>query len=105
MLGFGGSSSAGAPADSSSEDLNLYHDHQSNSGAQALVASTKKRFRTKFSQEQRDGMQEFAEKLGWTIQKQDEEQVDKFCDEMGVKRRVFKVWMHNNKQAIKKKNL
>lgn len=58
---------------------------------------SKKRFRTKFTQEQKDKMMEFAEKVGWRFQKQDDDQVDKFCAEVGVKRNVFKVWMHNNK--------
>ncbi|RYQ80180.1 hypothetical protein Ahy_Scaffold1g106758 isoform D [Arachis hypogaea] len=61
-----------------------------------------KRFRTKFTQQQKDRMMEFAEKLGWKIQKHDEQEVQQFCSQVGVKRQVFKVWMHNNKQAIKK---
>jgi ZF-HD class homeobox domain-containing protein len=48
-------------------------------------------------------MMEFAEKLGWRIQKQDEQEVQQFCSQVGVKRKVFKVWMHNNKQSMKKK--
>ncbi|KAJ7953012.1 Zinc-finger homeodomain protein [Quillaja saponaria] len=103
MMTFGGGRSGG-PAGSSSEDLNLF---QSNVGGQTSVHPplSKKRFRTKFSQEQKDKMMEFAEKLGWKIQKQDDQEVHQFCSEVGVKRQVFKVWMHNNKQAIKKKQL
>ncbi|XP_021274153.1 zinc-finger homeodomain protein 6 [Herrania umbratica] len=100
MMNFGG----GGPAESSSEDLNMFH---SNAGGQisAQPQSSKKRFRTKFSQEQKDKMMEFAEKLGWRIQKQDEQEVQQFCAQVGVKRQVFKVWMHNNKQAMKKKQM
>ncbi|XAR73863.1 hypothetical protein NMG60_11007972 [Bertholletia excelsa] len=102
MVSFGG---GGAPAESSSEDLNAFH-HANAGGAQtAPFSGTKKRFRTKFTQEQKEKMQEFAEKLGWKIQKQDEREVQQFCTEVGVKRQVFKVWMHNNKQAMKKKQL
>ncbi|KAK9284624.1 hypothetical protein L1049_023800 [Liquidambar formosana] len=107
MMAFGG-----VPAESSSEDLNVFH---SNVGVQpsaqqhqqqpSSFSLSKKRFRTKFSQEQKDKMMEFAEKLGWKIQKQDEQQVGQFCAEVGIKRQVFKVWMHNNKQAMKKKQL
>ena len=50
-------------------------------------------------------MMEFADKLGWRIQKQDEQEVQQFCAQVGVKRQVFKVWMHNNKQAMKKKQM
>ncbi|OMO56921.1 hypothetical protein CCACVL1_26165 [Corchorus capsularis] len=101
MMNFGGGGSGGGPAESSSEDLNMYAGGQSSAHPQ----SSKKRFRTKFSQEQKDKMMEFAEKLGWRIQKQDEQEVQQFCAQTGVKRQVFKVWMHNNKQAMKKKQM
>ncbi|KAI3448383.1 hypothetical protein Pfo_005048 [Paulownia fortunei] len=64
----------------------------------------KKRFRTKFTQEQKEKMLSFAEKVGWKIQKQEEAVVQQFCQEVGVKRRVLKVWMHNNKHNLAKKN-
>lgn len=63
----------------------------------------KKRFRTKFTQEQKDKMLSFAERVGWKIQKQEESVVQQFCQEVGVKRRVLKVWMHNNKHNLAKK--
>ncbi|XP_022773995.1 zinc-finger homeodomain protein 6-like [Durio zibethinus] len=99
MMNFGG----GSPSESSSEDRNMFHP---NAGGQSShPQSSKKRFRTKFSQEQKDAMMEFAEKLCWRIQKQDEQEVQQFCAKVGVKRQVFKVWMHNNKQAMKKKQM
>ncbi|OIT32582.1 PREDICTED: zinc-finger homeodomain protein 4-like [Nicotiana attenuata] len=64
----------------------------------------KKRFRTKFTQEQKEKMFNFAEKVGWKIQKQEETVVQQFCQELGIKRRVLKVWMHNNKHNLAKKN-
>ena len=72
------------------------------SGAGGLLVGrqtqlVKKRFRTKFTQEQKEKMFNFAEKAGWKIQKQEESVVQQFCQEIGVKRRVLKVWMHNNK--------
>ncbi|KAI4327607.1 hypothetical protein L6164_020046 [Bauhinia variegata] len=101
MMAFG---SGGGPAESSSEDLNMF---QSNAGGQSSVQPplSKKRFRTKFTQQQKDKMMEFADKLGWKIQKHDEQEVQQFCSQVGVKRQVFKVWMHNNKQAMKKKQV
>ncbi|XP_022752824.1 zinc-finger homeodomain protein 2-like [Durio zibethinus] len=63
----------------------------------------KKRFRTKFTPEQKDKMLDFAERLGWRIQKHDEAAVEQFCEETGVKRHVLKVWMHNNKHTLGKK--
>ncbi|RWW63441.1 hypothetical protein BHE74_00029374 [Ensete ventricosum] len=65
--------------------------------------SHRKRFRTKFTQEQKDKMLAFAERVGWRIQKQDEAAVQQFCDETCVKRHVLKVWMHNNKHTLGKK--
>ncbi|KAK8482883.1 hypothetical protein V6N13_112156 [Hibiscus sabdariffa] len=64
---------------------------------------SRKRFRTKFTQEQKMKMFEFAERLGWRIQKHDEPVVQQFCNEYGLKRQVFKVWMHNNKHTLGKK--
>ncbi|KAF3446324.1 hypothetical protein FNV43_RR11503 [Rhamnella rubrinervis] len=96
-------SGGGGGTESSSEDLNVFH---SSVEAHHLPAQpfslSKKRHRTKFTQEQKERMLEFAEKMGWRIQKQDEDEVERFCAEVGVKRQVLKVWMHNNKSTIKK---
>ncbi|XP_022775009.1 zinc-finger homeodomain protein 2-like isoform X1 [Durio zibethinus] len=62
--------------------------------------SSRKRFRTKFTQEQKEKMLGLAERLGWRIQKHDEAVVQQFCSENGVKRHVLKVWMHNNKHTL-----
>ncbi|KAI5058706.1 hypothetical protein GOP47_0026876 [Adiantum capillus-veneris] len=77
--------------------LSMHHHHHFGS------SSLKKRFRTKFSSEQKDRMLNFAERLGWRIQKQDEASVHQFCADVGVKRHVFKVWMHNNKNTFSKR--
>ncbi|CAN6542130.1 hypothetical protein ACFX13_019372 [Malus domestica] len=69
-------------------------------GMHGTASSGKKRFRTKFSQEQKERMLSLAERLGWRIQKQDEPAVQQFCNETGVKRHVLKVWMHNNKHTL-----
>ncbi|XP_027361816.1 zinc-finger homeodomain protein 10-like [Abrus precatorius] len=66
--------------------------------------SGKKRYRTKFTQEQKDKMHSFSEKLGWRMQKGDEGLVQEFCNEIGVSRVVFKVWMHNNKNTFRKRS-
>ncbi|GAB4848567.1 hypothetical protein Ancab_003273 [Ancistrocladus abbreviatus] len=79
-----------------SAPLHHHHHHQHQ--------GVKKRFRTKFTQEQKEKMLNFAEKVGWKIQKQEEGVVQQFCQEIGVKRRVLKVWMHNNKHNLAKKN-
>ncbi|XP_073001074.1 zinc-finger homeodomain protein 9-like [Typha latifolia] len=63
-------------------------------------ASARKRFRTKFSQEQKERMQELSERLGWRMQKRDDAMVEEWCREIGVGKGVFKVWMHNNKHIF-----
>ncbi|CAL9770159.1 unnamed protein product [Musa acuminata subsp. burmannicoides] len=72
-------------------------------GMMARPPLVKKRFRTKFTAEQKEKMLHFAEKAGWRLQKQEESAVQQFCQEIGVKRRVLKVWMHNNKHNLAKK--
>ncbi|CAB4314245.1 unnamed protein product [Prunus armeniaca] len=72
-------------------------------GLHGTASSGKKRFRTKFTAEQKERMLTLAETLGWRIQKQDEPAIQQFCNETGVKRHVLKVWMHNNKHTLGKK--
>ncbi|CAL9122186.1 unnamed protein product [Musa textilis] len=71
-------------------------------GAPTPATTPRKRFRTKFTMEQKEKMLVFAERMGWRIQKQDEGLVEQFCAEAGVRRQVLKVWMHNNKHLIRK---
>ncbi|XP_024992280.1 zinc-finger homeodomain protein 11-like [Cynara cardunculus var. scolymus] len=63
----------------------------------------RKRFRTKFSQDQKEKMSLFAEKVGWKMQRCDDKLVAEFCNELGIRRGIFKVWMHNNKNTFGKK--
>ncbi|KAJ0038310.1 hypothetical protein Pint_22765 [Pistacia integerrima] len=62
-------------------------------------------FNLKMENEQKEKMFAFAEKLGWRMNRGEERLTQEFCSEVGVSRRVFKVWMHNNKQAFGKKGL
>jgi ZF-HD class homeobox domain-containing protein len=73
------------------------------SGMGSVRSSGKKRFRTKFTSEQKERMLNFAEKVGWRLQRLEDGVVQQFCQEIGVKRRVLKVWMHNNKLSLAKK--
>ncbi|XP_021896062.1 zinc-finger homeodomain protein 6-like [Carica papaya] len=74
-------------------------------GRTAAMMMRSKRFRTKFTQEQKDRMLEFAERIGWRIQRNDDGVLNQFCNEVGVKRNVLKVWMHNNKNAHRRREL
>lgn len=69
-----------------------------------LSPNARKRHRTKFSQEQKEKMHQFAERVGWKMQKRDEELVQKFCNEIAVEKGVLKVWMHNNKNTFVKRD-
>ncbi|KAL0379304.1 UNVERIFIED_CONTAM: Zinc-finger homeodomain protein 3 [Sesamum radiatum] len=77
-----------------------HHHHQFLTTSAALIKPTaegvsselvKKRFRTKFSQEQKEKMLGFAEKCEWKLQKVDDSEVRSFCQEIGIKRKVLKV--------------
>ncbi|XVE69869.1 hypothetical protein DITRI_Ditri10aG0026400 [Diplodiscus trichospermus] len=92
---------SGGGTESSSEDLNAFQSNAEGMPPPPPYVLSKKRSRTKFMQEQKDKMLEFAEKIGWRINKQDDDEVERFCAEVGVKRQVFKVWMHNNKNVKK----
>ncbi|KAI3726097.1 hypothetical protein L1987_65894 [Smallanthus sonchifolius] len=65
-----------------------------------ISGAGKKRFRTKFTQDQKQKMHELAERVGWKMQKKDEELIIGICNEIGVDKGVFKVWMHNNKMTL-----
>ncbi|CAI9096602.1 OLC1v1032788C1 [Oldenlandia corymbosa var. corymbosa] len=62
--------------------------------------SGRKRFRTKFTPQQKERMHSFAESLGWKMQRSNQSLVENFCKEIGVTRGVLKVWMHNNKNTF-----
>lgn len=66
-------------------------------------AGGRKRFRTKFSQDQKEKMLLFAEKVGWKMQRCGDKMVTDFCNEIGIRRGIFKVWMHNNKNTFRKR--
>ncbi|RID77010.1 hypothetical protein BRARA_B03955 [Brassica rapa] len=68
----------------------------------AEAGGLRKRFRTKFTAEQKERMLGLAERIGWRIQRQDDEVIQRFCQETGVPRQVLKVWLHNNKHTLGK---
>ncbi|XP_073135910.1 zinc-finger homeodomain protein 2-like [Henckelia pumila] len=93
--GGGGGTSVGT--DSSSEELNFNSLQVAPAPPPKQHFVSRKRFRTKFTAEQKEKMMEFAEKVGWRIPREDDSEMQRFCGEVGVQRQVFKVWMHNNK--------
>ncbi|XP_039114568.1 zinc-finger homeodomain protein 10-like [Dioscorea cayenensis subsp. rotundata] len=92
-------STSSTPVESSSGDDDE-QDHPSAPHmlmALSAVAAPKKRFRSKFSPEQKERMLRLSERLGWRMQKKDDLVIEQSCKEIGVDKNVFKVWMHNNK--------
>ncbi|CAI9283209.1 unnamed protein product [Lactuca saligna] len=69
----------------------------------AIKSSGRKRFRMKFSLDQKENMTIFAKRLGWRMQICDDKLIADFCNEIGIKRGIFKVWMHNNKNNFGKR--
>uniref|UniRef100_A0A0A9D3F7 ZF-HD dimerization-type domain-containing protein n=1 Tax=Arundo donax TaxID=35708 RepID=A0A0A9D3F7_ARUDO len=84
--------------------MQQHHHHNTSAESDDARASqptpARKRFRTKFTAEQKARMLGFAEEVGWRLQKLEDAVVQRFCQEVGVKRRVLKVWMHNNKHTL-----
>ncbi|MQL72783.1 hypothetical protein Taro_005130 [Colocasia esculenta] len=64
------------------------------------VVLRRRRCRTMFTREQKEEMRKFADKVGWSIQRHDGEELREFCARVGVRRHVLKVWMHNNKGTL-----
>ncbi|KAG2307625.1 hypothetical protein Bca4012_083380 [Brassica carinata] len=75
------------------------------SGNNNHQTGSRKRFRTKFSQFQKQKMHEFADRVGWKMQKRDEDDVSDFCRQIGVEKGVLKVWMHNNKNTFNRRDI
>lgn len=70
------------------------------------VRGRRKRERTKFSKEQKEKMEAFAEQVGWKMKTDGDDEkkkkaVEEFCREVGVSRGVLKIWMNNHKRKHK----
>ncbi|CAJ1939831.1 unnamed protein product [Sphenostylis stenocarpa] len=89
---------------STPSDEHQHHKGLTFSSVMLNTENPKKRYRTKFSKEQKEKMHSFSEKLGWRMQKGDDGLVQEFCNDIGVSRGVFKVWMHNNKNTLRKRS-
>lgn len=83
----------------------IREDEHHSGGGGGVGGGGRKRSRTRFSQEQKQRMRQFAEKFGWRMPREEEKLVEEFCGEIGISRRVLKVWMHNNKQGLGKRDV
>lgn len=70
-------------------------------GPAGEIIQGRRRRRTKFTVEQKARMADFAAQIGWKVQKRDQcggqDEVSRFCEDIGITRQVFKIWIHNHK--------
>ncbi|KAI4296207.1 hypothetical protein L6164_036183 [Bauhinia variegata] len=62
------------------------------------MMTPRRRRRTVFTPEQKNRMLTFAEKSGWSAKNADGEELEHFCQQMGISRRTFMVWLSNNRR-------
>ncbi|KAE8712906.1 Detected protein of unknown function [Hibiscus syriacus] len=54
--------------------------------------------RSKLTVDQKNKMMGFADKLGWRSQLREKDaEIQRFCEEVGITKRVFIVWLNNNR--------
>ena len=58
----------------------------------------KKRDRSRLTPAQREMMRVYAGRLGWSRQGHNEEELLRFCSDIGIIPQVFKVWMNNHRR-------
>nr|KJB47838.1 hypothetical protein B456_008G044700 [Gossypium raimondii] len=58
--------------------------------------------RTRLTVEQKNKMMRFADKLGWRSQGHDDAEIRQFCEQVGITKRVFVVWLNNNRRRSRK---
>ncbi|KAJ7946592.1 Zinc-finger homeodomain protein [Quillaja saponaria] len=63
-----------------------------------------KRKKTMFTDEQKTRLAAFATRLGWKYQRHEHQAIEDFCEELGIERRVFMVWLRNNRRQIGDQN-
>ncbi|CAN0923657.1 Zinc-finger homeodomain protein 8 [Linum grandiflorum] len=104
LLALSSSAAAAAAEPNPNHYHNHHHHHQSTVGKNPAKTHNpsgeigRKRARTRFTSDQKTRMHDFAERLGWKMLRGNEDKiVEDFCAGIGVRRNVFKVWMHNNK--------
>ncbi|PKA52209.1 ZF-HD homeobox protein [Apostasia shenzhenica] len=69
-------------------------------GGAAECGRRLRRPRTRFTGQQKARLEAFAQKLGWRMPGADgqgDDEVERFCRENGIGRRVFRTWLHNHK--------
>ncbi|CAJ1963728.1 unnamed protein product [Sphenostylis stenocarpa] len=65
-----------------------------------------RRRRTTFSRDQKIQMTRFADILGWKPHKGNREDIQRFCNDMGINRKIFVIWLNNNRhRSVQNANL
>ncbi|XP_028753287.1 zinc-finger homeodomain protein 14-like [Neltuma alba] len=92
-----------ATAVAAADEGNAAGEINNDDNAVALVPPSptrKRKRRTQFTDEQRSRMASFAERLGWRLKRSNKEEILSFCMEIGVSRRMFVVWVSNNRPKV-----
>ena len=66
-------------------------------GETEVEMKRRKKPRTKLTKEQKERMTAFAERVGWKSHRHNDQEIRKFCSDIGISRREFKVWLNNNR--------
>ncbi|XP_043717956.1 zinc-finger homeodomain protein 5-like [Telopea speciosissima] len=61
------------------------------------MGSSRRRPRARFTDEQRQQMFAYANRLGWRMRRERWDETNRFCEQIGVSRQVFKAWLNNKK--------
>ncbi|KAI5664904.1 hypothetical protein M9H77_24227 [Catharanthus roseus] len=69
---------------------------------QIKMDTNTKRVRTKFSPQKKDKLKEFANQIGWKLNKNqvEEEEIRKFCSELEITKPILKSWINNNRKSM-----
>ncbi|KAK7331590.1 hypothetical protein VNO80_28327 [Phaseolus coccineus] len=74
-----------------------FHPEPTNNPEPLQLVRPLRRRRTIFSRDQKNQMTRFAEILGWKPHKGNREEIQRFCTDMGISRKIFVVWLNNNR--------
>ncbi|XP_042502718.1 zinc-finger homeodomain protein 5-like [Macadamia integrifolia] len=77
--------------------LNVAEQHQQGVVGQMIRLRRRTSEKFKLTDEQRQQMFAFATSLGWSMKRERCDDINQFCEQIGVPRPVFKTWLYNKK--------
>ncbi|KAI5664898.1 hypothetical protein M9H77_24221 [Catharanthus roseus] len=69
---------------------------------QIKIDTNTKQVQTKFSPQKKDELREFANQIGWKLNKNqvEEEEIMKFCSELEITKPILKSWINNYRKSM-----